>query len=144
MSRLGRRTAITVVVAAGLVVAGFVVTLVLWATASPPETPGNAVLDFGNDIVLGDYDGAWDRLCAELRADAFDGPGEQFTELQEFRRHVGGVSTNYATEIDGDVAREAITVRPRGEPDDQSNEQWIVHLVKEDGTWRVCGYERAP
>lgn len=116
--------------------------VVLWVSSSAPETPGNAVLDLGSDVALGDHDGAWNRLCSDLRADALGGPGADFAEVQEFQG-VGSISTNYQTEIDGNSAREPITVRPRGVPNDDSNEQWVALLVREEGDWRVCGFERA-
>jgi len=137
---MGPRFIVGVGVAALLVGGG---ALARFLGPQPPETPANAVLDFGNDVVLGDEDGAWDRLCSELKADALGGPGERFSALQAFERHVGNLSTKTA-KIDGDEARVPLSVRPFGVPDDSANEQWVALLVRERGKWRVCGYERAP
>lgn len=134
----GRKWAVAAIV---LPLAAFmlvmVASLVLWFTASRPDTPGNAVLDFGSDVVLRDYNGAWSRLCLELKAEAFAEAKEDFTRVASILGHSGNISTNYATDIDGDAAIEPITVRPRGVLTDRSNEQWVVHLVK-SGTSGGC------
>jgi hypothetical protein len=95
-----------------------------------PETPGNAVLDFGNHVVLGEYDAAWDRLCSSTKASAL-GNGDAFVSVRSFMAHVGSISTNYGTKIDGDKAIEPVTMRPRGAPDDRATSYgWCTSPVK--------------
>jgi hypothetical protein len=108
-----------------------------------PETPANAVLSFGSHVALREYDDAWGRLCAELKADALRGQGEQFHKLQDFLQFEENLSTKPPISVDANRALVPLSVTPKGAVDSRTDEDWVATMVNEDGRWRVCGYERA-
>lgn len=139
MTRRARRWVLVVLTVA--VTLAIVLAVRSFLRQGSPETPANAVLDFDNHVVLGEYDAAWDRMCSSTKASAL-GNGDAFVSVRSFMAHAGSISTNDETQIDGDTAVERVTVRPRGVSDDRTNEQWDVHLSREGGKWRVCTVEQ--
>jgi hypothetical protein len=101
-----------------------------------PETPGNAVIEFLMAAQGGDDDAADDRLCRRLRENG------TAADLESIDLVVGasvfGEGTISRTDSDATVALKVVfPPSPLG----AEGEPWVAHMVKEDGTWRVCGFE---
>ena len=119
--------------------AAVAVLLIASACSSTPETPGNAVMAYLTAADLGKESEADGRLCERLKTEASD---EELATLERVtnRASVFGEGTIRRTD---DTAVVALEVLFAPSPEGADGEPWEAHLVKEDGTWKVCGFEPA-
>ncbi|MGY1814765.1 Rv0361 family membrane protein [Blastococcus sp. SYSU D00820] len=116
--------------AAAVVVAVVVVTLV---ASGGPSSPEDAALQYVNALQEGDYETAYESLCAEEREDY-----EDLAEYaQEMEQHLGGALTRPArvTGVEPDFERwdvEIMLYTVFGQGDE------TLEVVEEDGDLLVC------
>jgi Domain of unknown function (DUF4878) len=97
----------------------------------PPRATTEA---FIRDLQSGDAASAYGKLCGATRAAVTQ---DRFTEMVSNRRpstyEIVGVQVNNTN------GRVSATVTARLTYADGFTDQHFFHLVKEDGTWKVCG-----
>lgn len=104
---------------------------------STPETPGDAVMDYITAAQVGKESEASGRLCERLKTDATD------AELATIDRvvHEASVFGEGTVEETDDSAVVALEVLFAPSPPGAEGDPWEAYMVKEDGKWKVCGFE---
>jgi hypothetical protein len=103
---------------------------------STPDTPENAVMDFLVNRQVGKDGEASKFLCRRLQ-DTSDKD-----ELDALETVLGAsVFGDGLIEKNDDSATVRLEVRVPPSPPGAVGDPWDAHLVKEDGRWKVCGFE---
>jgi hypothetical protein len=131
-----RRPWIYLLVGAVVVIVGLAVASgTIWIQKVKP--PIDAANDYLRDIERGDYEAAFDQLCAAEKVDGSPSSlGETVDELVFFTLSDYEV-TPFDVHLDGNRARVEADLNPGiGRSD---NDIVDIHLRKIDGEWRPCG-----
>lgn len=103
---------------------------------STPDNPQNAVMEFLSASQVGADHEAQEKLCEELRRDASD---EELATLERLTERASVFGEGIARQ-----GNETATVKLRvvfaPSPPGTTGDRWSAHLVKEDSSWRVCGF----
>lgn len=131
--------------ALALIISALVAVSALAGCAGQPATAGNAALNFQVAVQTGDYGRAYSLLCpparARMTADQF--AAARPAEIQAFVSLASTVGTRAQfepLETTKDEVKDA-WVEFEGQRSG-STETWRLGLVREDGAWKVCTFEK--
>ena len=118
---------------------GAIVALALFAAGcvdSTPDTPANAVMDYLTAAQVG-KPSANSLLCKRLR----EAPTDQETAtLDRLVNHASIFGTDVVRR-DGDAVAVQLQVVMAPSPRGAEGDLWDATMVKEDGHWKVCGFQ---
>ena len=120
----------------GALAAAFVLlTLASAACSTSPATPENAVINYLLAVHRGDTKGASGYLCSRLRRPI----GAEDSATLDKIAH-GQVFGEGILRRSGNAATVRLRVVFPPSPRGAQGEPWEARLVKEGGSWRVCGF----